>query len=181
MAFTAGFLKPAVYASKALMESAHPKELRLILAHELHHVKKKDPLKVWILSFLTLCFPWCPLFAWVKARFLEEAEIQADDAALKAVNDPRLLAKTLLRLSAQGAGMIAAFFSQGSQNSILARRVMRLLGLPKAKPKNQPPLVLLWSSFFFFGFLGFSPALAYVWRLYGEAWVLGCLCRISLA
>ena len=132
MAFTAGFLNPKVYASQALMRTTPPEELSLVLAHELHHVKRKDPLRVWVLSFLTLSFPWCPLFAWLKARFLEEAEIQADDAALKAVNDPRLLARTLLRLSAQGSGMIAAFFSQGSQNAAFVKRVMRLAGHPMA-------------------------------------------------
>lgn len=180
MAFTAGFLNPKVYASQTLMRTASPEELRLVLAHELHHVTRKDPLRVWILSFLALSFPGCPLFAWLKARFLEEAEIQADDAALQAVNDPGLLAKTLLRFSAQGSRMIAAFFGQGSQNAVLFKRVMRLAGHPMADSGSPPSLPVLWPSFLFYGILLMGPALALAWHFRQGAGILECLCRIGL-
>jgi beta-lactamase regulating signal transducer with metallopeptidase domain len=181
LAFTAGFLSPKVYASKALICKVSPKELSLVLAHELHHVKKKDPLKVLILSSLAFAFPLCPLFARLHARFLEEAEIMADDAALKAVDDPRLLARTLLNLSAQATTMFAAFFSQGPEASIVATRVKRLVGAKESAPSGWPSFSALFPSLLFYGFFILDPAFVLAGRLHGGAYMFGCLCSLGLS
>jgi len=181
LAFTAGFFRPKVYASEALLDEVPPKELRLVLAHELHHANKKDPLKALILASLAFGFPFLPMFSWLKKRFLEDAEIQADDAALKVVDDPCLLARTLLKLSARATTMFAAFFSHGPESSIVAARVRRLVGAKESAPGGRPSFSALLSSVLVYGFLTLGPALVLAGRLTGKASIFSCLCSFGLS
>jgi len=181
MAFTAGFFRPKVYASEALLDEVPPKELRLVLAHELHHANKKDPLKALILASLAFGFPFLPMFSWLKKRFLEDAEIQADDAALKVVDDPCLLARTLLKLSARATTMFAAFFSHGPESSIVAIRVKRLVGAKESVPGGRPSFSALLTSALVYGFLTLGPALVLAGRLTEKASIFSCLCSFGLS
>jgi beta-lactamase regulating signal transducer with metallopeptidase domain len=121
------------------------------------------------------------MFSWLKARFLEDAEILADDAALKAVDDPRLLARTLLKLSARATTMFAAFFSHGPESSIVAARVRRLVGAKESAPGGRPSFSTLLSSVLVYGFLTLGPALVLAGRLTGKASIFSCLCSFGLS
>src|SRR5262249_50433237 len=44
-AFVLGMLKPRVYLSQGLLETLSPDDLRLVLAHEKAHARRRDPLR----------------------------------------------------------------------------------------------------------------------------------------
>ncbi|MDP8942970.1 MAG: M56 family metallopeptidase, partial [Actinomycetota bacterium] len=45
-AFCAGFLRPRIYVSSAALERLSDAELAAVLAHERHHLRRRDPLRM---------------------------------------------------------------------------------------------------------------------------------------
>jgi Zn-dependent protease with chaperone function len=127
-AFTAGWLRPRIYAAEALAERLLPEQLRALLAHEGAHVSRRDPLRLSLLRFLALALFWLPALRRLADDVADEAEIQADDRA--AGGEPLVLASALLALAswrAPGpAWADAVGFAQRAD--LLDRRIRRLAG-----------------------------------------------------
>lgn len=106
-------------------------KVRAVLAHELAHIRRRDPL-VGFLAHVNRCVFWFhPLAWWLERKLAATAEDACDDAAVRAIGQPRRYAEVLLdiadavrrrgsRVSWQGVGV--------DGNGLLSQRIDRILG-----------------------------------------------------
>lgn len=127
-AFTAGWLRPRVYAAESLAERLSAEELAAVLAHEGAHAARRDPLRLSALRFLVLTLFWLPALRGLADDVADEAEVRADDRAAR--GRPLALASAILALAGwrrPPAGLPDGVgFAQRAD--LLDRRVRRLAG-----------------------------------------------------
>lgn len=127
---TAGVFSPSVVLPSSWREWPQEK-LAAVLAHELAHVRRRDPL-VAFAARLNCCVFWFhPLAWWLERRLGADAEHACDEAAVRQMGQPRRYAEILLdmadavrrhggRISWQGIGV--------GGNGLLGRRIDRIVG-----------------------------------------------------
>ena len=101
-----GFLKPRILLPTSTLASLSAQELRLVLLHELAHVKRRDVLVNWIATLIAVLH-WFNPAAWlVFWRMRVERELACDEMVLRAAtptptrqdNTPHAYAHTILKL-----------------------------------------------------------------------------------
>lgn len=127
-AFTAGLLRPSIYVARSLGAMLEPDQLVALLAHEAEHVRRRDPLRLFTMRALAYTLFWIPALRRLASDLADEAEIQADDAAVARAGEVAL-AGALVQLAAWPAQRLSAA-SGFAQQDLLNRRVRRLLGEP---------------------------------------------------
>jgi hypothetical protein len=120
-AFCAGFLRPRVYVSRGASALLSEAQLAAVVAHEAHHARRHDPLRILLLTVLTDALFFLPALGRLHKRYEELAELAADEAALGAVGDASQLAAALLQFGEAGAQGVVR---------IGPERVDHLLGRP---------------------------------------------------
>jgi Peptidase family M48 len=103
-AFCAGLLRPAIYVTEATLGCAET-ELCAVLAHEEHHRRRRDPLRLALARAVSDAFRPLPLFATLADHHAALADLMADDAAMTATGGTRSLAAALARFDEHGAGV----------------------------------------------------------------------------
>ena len=103
-AFCAGLLRPSIYVSEGTL-AVDPGALRAILAHEEHHRRRRDPLRLVLTRTVGDAFRPLPPFAGLADRQAAVADLLADEAAVAAVGEARPLAAALARFDESGAGV----------------------------------------------------------------------------
>lgn len=143
-AFTAGWLRPRIYVARQLAEMLTPGELGAVLAHEYAHVRRRDPARLTVLRFVGCALFWLPALRKLAADVADDAEIAADDAAVR--EQPLVLASAILSLAGWRApggttrSALATLLSDRSavagfqRDALLDRRIRRLVG-------EEPPVV----------------------------------------
>lgn len=99
-----------------------------ILAHEMGHLLRRDPLWLTIAECVKALLFFQPLNWFVAARLRETAEFLCDDAAVLQTGNQRALAETLAELAAHAtpaAPAIAAMHEGGSNLVVRVTRVLR--------------------------------------------------------
>jgi beta-lactamase regulating signal transducer with metallopeptidase domain/peptidoglycan/xylan/chitin deacetylase (PgdA/CDA1 family) len=86
----AGWLKPVVLVPAALFLQIHPRELEIIIAHELIHIRRYDPLVNLAQSGLEILFFYHPCIWWLSAHIRKEREFAADARVLEIFSDSHL-------------------------------------------------------------------------------------------
>jgi beta-lactamase regulating signal transducer with metallopeptidase domain len=126
----AGVGPPKIVLPDRVEESLDESELRLILAHELAHLKRRDLLWNWLPTLVGWLFWFHPL-VWLLKRCWTEAQEAACDELLiqnriaRPAEYGRLLLKLALRWQQRsGASLIAARMSGSSRN--LERRILTM-------------------------------------------------------
>jgi len=135
-AFCAGLLRPRVYISTGAVESLDPEELDAVLAHEAHHARYRDPLRVFFARMLSDSLFFLPVLRRLADRYAALAELAADAAAVRRHRgDTRPLAAALLAFDERASSAVVG---------IAPERVDHLLG---ERPRWELPLALLaWSA-----------------------------------
>jgi beta-lactamase regulating signal transducer with metallopeptidase domain len=92
-----------VFAPKILLPSAWKlwpeTKLRAVLAHELAHVRRRDPL-IALLARLNLCLFWFhPVAWWLEKQLATTAEHACDDVGLRVMGEKRRYAEVLLDMA----------------------------------------------------------------------------------
>jgi Peptidase family M48 len=152
-AFCAGFLRPSVYISRRTVDLLTDEELDAVLAHEHHHRRLRDPLRLACGRILSEALFFVPVLRSLVAREADVAELRADRAAVCArEGGEAALASALL-----------AFDESGPVGStgISPERVDALLGQPS---QWRLPTWRLAASFLILAALGLL-----VWRVSGMA------------
>ena len=93
-----GWISPVVLVPAAAFASLSPEQMRMILAHELMHIRRYDH---WVNQFQALVeiiLFFHPVVWWLSRQMKIEREYCCDDASLKAVPKPKLMAQTLAQL-----------------------------------------------------------------------------------
>ncbi len=130
-----GVLKPVLLLPFGLAATLSIREIEVILAHELAHIKRHDYAVNLLQSVVEVLYFFHPALWWLSARVREEREHCCDDLAVQACGgDGHLLARALahveeLRLTQtyQTPVLAVAFASKRQQ---LLHRVRRALGVP---------------------------------------------------
>lgn len=150
-AFTTGWLRPIVYVDSRLQSELTLPQLGAVLAHEYAHVRRRDPARLTMLRALGCVLFWLPALRRLAADVADDAEIAADNFAVR--GDPTVLASAILQLAQwtardahttrrgdglEDSGRSAVGFQR---DAMLDRRIHRLLG-------NDAPIVthVTWRS-----------------------------------
>jgi Zn-dependent protease with chaperone function len=143
-AFTAGFLRPRIYLSTALLETLEDEEILAVFLHETHHLAHRDPLRIFLATLLKDAFWYLPVVRALWQGFIEAKEQAADDAASRLGTLP--LAGALLKLAAK-ARVPALTGMPAFHGPKMEDRVRRLL-LPEANHRTLPSWRANLGSFF---------------------------------
>ena len=99
MAFCAGLLRPRICITDAALDELDADQLRAVLAHELGHARRRDPLRVAVADVVAGGFWFIAPLRRLALRQASVADLAADAAALRdAGGSPRALASALLAL-----------------------------------------------------------------------------------
>lgn len=120
-AFCAGLLRPRVFLSAAARERLSQAELRAVLAHEGHHVRRRDPLRLLVARILAAALFFVPALGRLERRYGELAELAADEAAVRTAGSAAL-ASALLKLGGSD--------HPGATVALASERVDHLCGAP---------------------------------------------------
>lgn len=124
-AFCFGFLRPRVAVTTGLLVRLDDDELAAVLAHERHHLNRRDParsLAIHALTAVAFMFPVAPA---VRQRLQTRSELAADRAAL-AVAPRGALAGALLTVLAGGETVVVG----AARLSATEARIAHLAGNP---------------------------------------------------
>lgn len=128
-AFTAGLLRPRVFLASDVANVLSFDQLVVLLAHEASHVRRRDPLRLSALRFLSHTLFWMPGFRALTEDAADEAEIRADDDAAR--GRPLVLASAILALASPPLAPAPVPDSVGfAERDLVERRVRRLAGEP---------------------------------------------------
>jgi Zn-dependent protease with chaperone function len=120
-AFCAGIVRPRIYVSTGTLRRLRPDELEAVLAHEEHHRRRRDPLRIAVARMLGHALFFVPVLRRLSDRYCAMAELAADAAAVRTTRGGgATLASALLRFSASSHPRAAV--------GIAPERVDHLLG-----------------------------------------------------
>jgi hypothetical protein len=136
-AFCAGLLSPRLYVSSGAVALLDEIALKAVLAHEAHHARRRDPLRLAVGRVLARALFFVPGLGELVRRQQDLAELGADETAINAGPDSRSgLARAMLAFSEDSAAV--------GSTGIDPRRVDHLLGEPPSW--RFPALLCLWSA-----------------------------------
>lgn len=131
-AFCTGLLRPRIYLSDATLGLLSSAELEAVIAHEAHHARYRDPLRILFAQVVSDALFFLPVLRRLSERYAALAELAADAAAVRSSrNDPRPLASALLAFDSAASTAVVG---------IAPERVGHLLG---ERTRWELPLALL--------------------------------------
>ena len=134
-AFCAGFLRPRIFVSTAALDALTGDELKAVLAHESHHARCRDPLRLFLARTISDALFFLPGMRQIASRYAALAEVAADGAAVRASGGSRQsLASALLAFESAASPTVVG---------IAPERVDNLLG---DRPAWELPLALIASA-----------------------------------
>ncbi len=137
-AFALGLVRPKVYISTELISKLTHKELIAVTLHEIHHVEKKDPLKLFILSVIKDLFFFLPLGHYLSDTFYRTKELAADERAAKLTGQPVDLAQALLKMVRMKREFTPVGVPMLENPSLVAERIKELIEPGKEKRSDRP-------------------------------------------
>jgi Antirepressor regulating drug resistance, predicted signal transduction N-terminal membrane component len=105
-AFTSGLLRPRIYISKGLIESLEGPELRAVFLHELHHKRRRDPLRFFLARLLRDTFFYIPVASHLERYLAWRKEHEADSAVVHSTEDPLLSGRSPAQGICPGCGCL---------------------------------------------------------------------------
>src|SRR5262249_44217189 len=93
-----GLLRPMVLLPNGIIDRLTPDQLRVILAHELSHVRRHDNRTAAIHMIVEALFWFYPLITWIGKRLLEARERACDEEVLQAGQEPEVYAQGILNV-----------------------------------------------------------------------------------
>ncbi len=132
-----GLLRPRILLPTALAQRLPPAQLRLVLLHELAHVKRRDTWVHLAQTVLQVLY-WCHPLVWVANRVIREAREQAVDESVLVTTGGQApeYSQTLLDVAAAallrpplGVGLLGVVESR----SRLGQRIRHILAFPSPR------------------------------------------------
>jgi Zn-dependent protease with chaperone function len=103
--FCAGVRRPALHVTRGALELLDPGELRAALAHELAHLRRRDPARSWVMLGLRCLMCLNPTFQVLARALARDAERLADERGVVLGADRVALASALLKLHRAAGGL----------------------------------------------------------------------------
>lgn len=133
----AGWLRPVLLVPAGLWGPLDPTALEALLAHELAHIRRHDPLVNALQGVVEALLFYHPAVWWISRRIRHERELCCDDQAAAWCSDPLILAEALTALGGFSRGTPMA--ALGAAGGDLTARVRRLL------PGRSPRTTFAWA------------------------------------
>jgi len=134
-----GMSKPRVLVSDSTLELLSRDELQIALQHELAHIRSFDNLKKLVFRFAPF-----PGMAGLETAWSQTAEVAADDAAVRNINEAVDLAAALVKLSrlvpVQARVEPTAVCTVGFVTGTISARVERLLAWEESVRTRPQPI-----------------------------------------
>jgi uncharacterized protein (TIGR03435 family) len=121
-----GIFRPVLLLPENIRERLSAPQLAAIVAHEMHHVRRRDNLTAAIHMLVEAIFWFHPAVWWIKAHLLEERERACDEAVLGSGSEAQLYAEGILNVCKFYVGPAMACLS-GVTGSDLKRRIVRIM------------------------------------------------------
>jgi beta-lactamase regulating signal transducer with metallopeptidase domain len=139
-----GFFRPAVIVPTWTLEELPTEELKVILLHELAHLRRWDDWSNLAQKVVKALFFFHPAVWWIEGKLSLEREMACDDLVLAQTSNPRTYAKSLLSLAERvglGKGIALAQAALGRAHQT-TQRIMQILdtGRPRATRVWKPAL-----------------------------------------
>jgi beta-lactamase regulating signal transducer with metallopeptidase domain len=93
-----GFLRPVVLLPADIVDRLTLPQLKAVLTHELHHVRRHDNLTAAVHMLVEAVFWFYPLVWWIGARLVEERERACDEEVLRVGNESDVYAAGILNV-----------------------------------------------------------------------------------
>ena len=123
IAFTYGLHRPRILLSTGALAALSRAELAAVLAHEAHHVRRRDPLRVYLAEVASRAFALVPLLGAIARYFVESTELAADRHAMTHAGRRPLAAALLKFLESPRPAAIPSLALEGPHD----RRIAHLL------------------------------------------------------
>ncbi len=140
-AYTSGYIWPTLTLSTGLLTRLGGSELEALLLHEAAHIRRRDPLRMLIVTCIASAFVIAPLVRQAAKSFRIAREIDADRWVVRRMGSPSALASALLAASPIAPGGTTAGFSDE-----LAARVASLEGREYTSRDGHRMMSLLGST-----------------------------------
>jgi beta-lactamase regulating signal transducer with metallopeptidase domain len=121
-----GLIRPRVLVPQSLIESGDHGALRCVFAHELGHLRRRDPLAGWLLGLARAAYFVWPWLASLRREVRLAQEYLADREAMRHATAPADYAELLIRMTRARPAPLGAAGVRGP-SSELYRRVTMLL------------------------------------------------------
>ena len=131
-----GWLKPVILVPTSVFLCMSAKELELIIAHELVHIRRYDYLFNFAQSFIEILFFYHPAVWWISAQIRHERECACDDAVVKTLENSQIVYANALanleefRLAAKQTASPVLVAANGGK---LMKRIQRIINNKNAK------------------------------------------------
>ncbi len=122
-----GWVAPVVLIPAGLLTGLAPAQLEMLLAHELAHIRRYDPIVNLAQRVVEALLFYHPAVWWISSRVREERESCCDDLAIVATGHDRVSYGATLLLMEESRGTVPALATAATDGSLL-RRVRRLVG-----------------------------------------------------
>ena len=136
-----GWLRPIVLIPARALSGLSERELELVLAHELAHIRRHDYLVNLAQSAVEALLFYHPAVWWVSNGIRTEREFCCDDAALDVARDGVIYARALATLEGWRSAPIQLGLS--TLGGPLMTRIQRLVGVRTSPRPVRAPLVAL--------------------------------------
>lgn len=130
-------LRPVILLPTSLMTGLEPKQIELLLLHELAHVRRYDFTINILQTLVEIVFFYHPALWWISRNIRATREHCCDDAVLAVQNQPVLYAEALTRIPNSNLSLKKRLAMSANNNKgILSQRIFRLFG----QYESQPPI-----------------------------------------
>ena len=124
-----GFLRPAIIFPCWLLPQLSPEELKVILPHELAHLRRGDPWTNLAQKIVTALFFFHPAVWWIDNRLTLEREMACDDVVLAQSASPKAYASFLISFAeklqnARGLQLAQALVTRMHQMSLRVAQIL---------------------------------------------------------
>jgi beta-lactamase regulating signal transducer with metallopeptidase domain len=135
---TFGWLKPVVLVPGSALTGLSPRDLELVLAHELAHIARSDFMVNVVQRVCESLLFFHPAAHWVSAQLRAERENCCDDVAVRSAQSPVAYARALTELEALRVGLgAAASVTLSALGGSLTERVKRLVMPERRHPSKR--------------------------------------------
>jgi bla regulator protein blaR1 len=124
-----GLLRPRIVVPHWLAELP-PAQQELVIAHELAHLRARDPQALAVALFILVCTPWNAPLWWQLRRLRRATEVDCDAGILRSGVGPREYGETLLAVGQRQAASLATAVAMSEPKSFLEERITLMLSKP---------------------------------------------------
>lgn len=104
-AFCCGLVRPRAYVTRGAVERLSDDELRQVIAHERHHVRRRDPLRLALGRSAAYGLFYLPVLGDLLDGWARLSELAADDAASSSERERDALARAMLTFDEWGTAV----------------------------------------------------------------------------